>query len=61
MDKNYMIAAYLYCKTGWKPDDIKGEYLTHINYSFALVRTGDIGSGTDKLDEIKLVKNVFPI
>ena len=61
MDKNYMIAAYLYCKTGWKPDDIKGEYLTHINYSFALVRDGVISAAElDKLDEIKLVKKRFP-
>jgi chitinase len=61
MDKNYMIAAYLYCKTGWKPDDIKGEYLTHINYSFALIRDGAISAAElDKLDEIKLVKKRFP-
>ena len=35
MENSYLISAYLYCKKDWKAEDIKGEYLTHINYSFA--------------------------
>jgi chitinase len=61
MENSYLISAYLYCKKDWKAEDIKGEYLTHINYSFALVRDGVIaGEELDGLDEIRLVKDRFP-
>lgn len=59
MDKKHVISAYLYSRMDWKADRIKGEYLTHINYSFALIRNGVLSAAElDKLDEIRLVKNV---
>ncbi|HOJ79541.1 MAG TPA: glycoside hydrolase family 18 protein [Clostridiales bacterium] len=61
MDKNQVISAYLYSRMDWNAGSITGEYLTHINYSFALVRDGLISAEElDKLDEIRLVKRRFP-
>lgn len=61
MEKNHVISAYLYCKNDWNADEIKGEYLTHINYSFALIKDGVISAAElDKLYEIKVLKKRFP-
>lgn len=61
MDKKHVISAYLYSRMDWKADRIKGEYLTHINYSFALIRNGVLSAAElDKPDEIRLVKKRYP-
>ena len=61
MDKNRVISAYLYSRMDWDSDSIRGEYLTHINYSFALIRNGVLSAAElDKPDEIRLVKKRYP-
>lgn len=61
VNKNYVISAYLYCKMDWDAGSIRGEYLTHVNYSFALIKDGVISAAElDKLDEIRLLKKRFP-
>ncbi len=61
MYKGHVIAAYLYCRKDWSIDDIRGDYLTHLNYSFALVKDGIISDAApDRLDEIRLLKSRCP-
>jgi len=61
MKRNHVISAYLYSKKDWNAGSIRGEYLTHLNYSFALIKDGVIsGAELDKLDEIRVVKKRYP-
>lgn len=61
MNKGFKIIAYLYDRGDWTVQDISGEKLTHINYSFANIREGVVCGGMpEKLNEVKELKNRFP-
>lgn len=55
-----VIIAYLFGARDWKPEEIRGDLLTHINYAFGVLRDGKVvhkldsdGSNFRKLRELK--------